>query len=601
MLYPQSNNYRSTTSLNGIWNYKFVEDDYVPVKKAVNTQPMAVPASINDIVTDKKTAEYVGKVLFETEFSLPREKDKVYRLRIGSASHKCAIYLNGEKIGEGINGYFPIDLPLENLKDENRLSVIIDNRLDFHTFPMGMLKAGNSFREATASGNFFIRGEEGKYPKYKQVINHDFYNFTGIHRDVIVYGINKRAFRDITVKTAVGGDYKKISVKTEFFEHDLIDDDVKFTVYGSGKKVAGKTVGTNDLIRGEVCFEIEDPELWSTESPFLYKLTAESSVDKYSLFFGIRKVSFDEKGLYLNDKPVYLKGFGMHEDFFISGKGVNTAVNVRNFELLKWINANSFRTSHYPYAEEVYDLADMYGILIIDELPAVGINHWPEYTFGEGRADEKTLALHKELLSLLWERDKNHPSVVMISVANEAATCENKARDYFKEVVSHARTLTDLPITAPEETKFSEGNKCADLFDFISLNRYYGWYDETGDTGAVEPLYEADLGRYYDKFRKPIIVTEFGADTIEGLHSLCSTAFSEEYQCDYLAECCRVFDQMPYVVGEHVWNFADFKTKEGVLRVRGNRKGVFTKEREPKAAAFFLKKRWEKDIKNNRA
>lgn len=597
MLYPQSNNYRSTTSLNGIWKYKFVEDDYVPVKKAVNTQPMAVPASINDIVTDKKTAEYVGKVLFETEFSLPREKDKVYRLRIGSASHKCAIYLNGEKIGEGINGYFPIDLPLENLKDENRLSVIIDNRLDFHTFPMGMLKAGNSFREATASGNFFIRGEEGKYPKYKQVINHDFYNFTGIHRDVIVYGINKRAFRDITVKTAVGGDYKKISVKTEFFEHDLIDDDVKFTVYGSGKKVAGKTVGTNDLIRGEVCFEIEDPELWSTESPFLYKLTAESSVDKYSLFFGIRKVSFDEKGLYLNDKPVYLKGFGMHEDFFISGKGVNTAVNVRNFELLKWINANSFRTSHYPYAEEVYDLADMYGILIIDELPAVGVNHWPDYTFGEGRADEKTLALHKELLSLLWERDKNHPSVVMISVANEAATCEDKARDYFKEVVSHARTLTDLPITAPEETKFSEGNKCADLFDFISLNRYYGWYDETGDTGAVEPLYEADLGRYYDKFRKPIIVTEFGADTIEGLHSLCSTAFSEEYQCDYLAECCRVFDQMPYVVGEHVWNFADFKTKEGVLRVRGNRKGVFTKEREPKAAAFFLKKRWEKDIK----
>ncbi len=597
MLYPQSNNYRSTTSLNGIWNYKFVEDDYVPVKKAVNTQPMAVPASINDIVTDKKTAEYVGKVLFETEFSLPREKDKVYRLRIGSASHKCAIYLNGEKIGEGINGYFPIDLPLENLKDENRLSVIIDNRLDFHTFPMGMLKAGNSFREATASGNFFIRGEEGKYPKYKQVINHDFYNFTGIHRDVIVYGINKRAFRDITVKTAVGGDYKKISVKTEFFEHDLIDDDVKFTVYGSGKKVAGKTVGTNDLIRGEVCFEIEDPELWSTGSPFLYKLTAESSVDKYSLFFGIRKVSFDEKGLYLNDKPVYLKGFGMHEDFFISGKGVNTAVNVRNFELLKWINANSFRTSHYPYAEEVYDLADMYGILIIDELPAVGVNHWPDYTFGEGRADEKTLALHKELLSLLWERDKNHPSVVMISVANEAATCEDKARDYFKEVVSHARTLTDLPITAPEETKFSEGNKCADLFDFISLNRYYGWYDETGDTGAVEPLYEADLGRYYDKFRKPIIVTEFGADTIEGLHSLCSTAFSEEYQCDYLAECCRVFDQMPYVVGEHVWNFADFKTKEGVLRVRGNRKGVFTKEREPKAAAFFLKKRWEKNIK----
>ena len=597
MLYPQSNKFRSTTSLNGIWNYKLVEDDYIPLNKAEKTFPMAVPASINDIVTDKRIADYVGKVLFETEFSLQQEKDKNYRLRIGSASHKCEIYLNGAKIGDGINGHLPIDLPLENLKDENRLSVIIDNRLDFHTLPMGMLKEGNVFREATANAGFFIMDEPEKHPKYKQVINHDFYNFTGIHRDVIVYGINKCAFSDITVKTVVGGDYNKISVKLDFFNDDLKLDDIKIKISRDEKAVVEKELKISDLQNCETALNIENPELWSPESPVLYKLTVESSTDKYSLMFGIRKVSYDEKGLYLNDKPVYLKGFGMHEDFFISGKGINSAVNVRNFELLKWINANSFRTSHYPYAEEIYDLADRYGILVIDEVPAVGVNHWPDYTFGEGRADEKTLALHKELLSLLWERDKNHPSVIMISVANEAATYEDKARDYFKEVVAHTRTLTDLPITSPEETKFNEDNKCADLFDFISLNRYYGWYDEIGNIGAIEPLYKADLGQYYEKFRKPIIVTEFGADTVEGIHSLYSIAFSEEYQCEYLTECCRVFDNMPYVVGEHVWNFADFKTKEGTLRVRGNRKGVFTKEREPKAAAFLLKKRWEKDIK----
>lgn len=574
-----------------------MEDDYIPLNKAEKTFPMAVPASINDIVTDKRIADYAGKVLFETEFSLPQEKDKIYRLRIGSASHKCEIYLNGAKIGDGINGHLPIDLPLENLKDENRLSVIIDNRLDFHTLPMGMLKEGNVFREATANAGFFIMDEPEKHPKYKQVINHDFYNFTGIHRDVIVYGINKCAFSDITVKTVVGGDYNKISVKLDFFNDDLKLDDIKIKISRNEKAVVEKELKISDLQNCETALNIENPELWSPESPVLYKLTVESSTDKYSLMFGIRKVSYDEKGLYLNNKPVYLKGFGMHEDFFISGKGINSAVNVRNFELLKWINANSFRTSHYPYAEEIYDLADRYGILVIDEVPAVGVNHWPDYTFGEGRADEKTLALHKELLSLLWERDKNHPSVIMISVANEAATYEDKARDYFKEVVAHTRTLTDLPVTSPEETKFNEDNKCADLFDFISLNRYYGWYDEIGNIGAIEPLYKADLGQYYEKFRKPIIITEFGADTVEGIHSLYSIAFSEEYQCEYLTECCRVFDNMPYVVGEHVWNFADFKTKEGTLRVRGNRKGVFTKEREPKAAAFLLKKRWEKDIK----
>ena len=85
MLYPQSNKFRSTTSLNGIWSYRLVEDDYIPFDKAVNVRPMAVPASINDIVTDKRIADYVGKVLFETEFSLPQDKNKIYRLRIAKA------------------------------------------------------------------------------------------------------------------------------------------------------------------------------------------------------------------------------------------------------------------------------------------------------------------------------------------------------------------------------------------------------------------------------------------------------------------------------------------------------------------------------------
>ena len=457
MLYPQSNKFRSTTCLNGIWGYKLVNDDYIPVKKAVDTHPMAVPASINDIVTDKRIAEYVGKVLFETQFSLPQDKSKNYRLRIGSASHKCEVYLNGEKIGVGINGHLPVDLPLENIKDENRLSVIVDNRLDNHTLPMGMLKPGNKLRECTSKGYFYIDGEKENFPEYKQVINHDFYNFTGIHRNVIVYSLPKKGIEDVIIKTVVGGDYKKVNVKTV-----TKGKVIKYTVSDGETVVCVSKTGD---------ITIENPVLWSCENPRRYTLTFETENDCYKQRFGIRKVSYDDKGLYLNDKPVYLKGFGKHEDFFVSGKGNNSAVNVRDFELLKWINANSIRTSHYPYAEEIYDLADSYGILVIDEVPAVGINHWGEYTFGEGGADEKTLALHKDLLSLLWERDKNHPCVVMISVANEAATHEDKARDYFKEVVAHTRSLTDLPITAPEETKFNEDNKCADLFDFITLNR----------------------------------------------------------------------------------------------------------------------------------
>ena len=119
MLYPKRNKYREMFSLNGIWKFKTVQDDFVPETECLDGQPMPVPASYNEIVTDKTQKNHEGKVLYETTFSFPVYEDKLYRLRIGATSHKCEIYLNGEKIGHGINGFYPIDLPLENLKEDS--------------------------------------------------------------------------------------------------------------------------------------------------------------------------------------------------------------------------------------------------------------------------------------------------------------------------------------------------------------------------------------------------------------------------------------------------------------------------------------------------
>ena len=114
----------------------------------------------------------------------------------------------------------------------------------------------------------------------------------------------------------------------------------------------------------------------------------------------------------------------MHEDSFVLGKGNSLGINVRNFELLKWINANSFRTSHYPYDESWYDLADELGILIIDEVPAVGMWLW-DVCYAEDRINDESKKVHKRLIKELIERDKNHPSVIMLSVANEPETKED--------------------------------------------------------------------------------------------------------------------------------------------------------------------------------
>ncbi|MBQ2252181.1 MAG: beta-glucuronidase, partial [Clostridia bacterium] len=553
MLYPKSNKYRDLYNLNGIWKFKTVSDDYIPEKEALDASFMAVPASYNDIVTSKETRDYVGKVLYETTFSIPVRDEKIYHLRIGGASHKCDVYLNGKLVAHGINGFFPIDTELFDLEEKNRLSVVIDNRLTFQTLPVGRIVNG------------------------KQVINHDFYNFTGIHRDVLVYSTPKKYIHDIEIKTVVDGDYSKISVITDA-------ENALYTVFDK--------LGNVVIASRENTFNIENPILWDTENPYLYTLCIETDTDKYEEKFGIRKVEATGDALLLNDRPVYLKGFGMHEDSFILGKGNSPAVNIRNFELLKWIGANSIRTSHYPYSEEIMSLADEYGIMVIDEVPAVGMGWW-DPTFSDDRANDETKELHKELIRQLMARDKNHPSVIMLSVANEAATHEERAREYFADVIDTARKTTSLPITIIEFST-ADVSLVGDLVDVIGINRYYGWYYEHGDTSVIREQMITEIGKWRKKCGKPVFVAEFGADTIEGLHSLPSESFSEEFQIEYVRENCEAFDSVEGCIGEHVWNFADFKTKQGLTRIRGNRKGVFTKDRQPKLVAHFLRERWAK-------
>ena len=120
----------------------------------------------------------------------------------------------------------------------------------------------------------------------------------------------------------------------------------------------------------------------------------------------------------------------------------------------------------------------------------------------------------------------------------------------------------------------------------------YGRFDEDAPA-PYKPVVE--LLRGWAGEGKPIIITEYGADTYPGLHSVVPQPWSEEYQVEYLDMNHRVFDRIDAVVGEQVWNFADFATTSGIMRVGGNKKGVFTRDRQPKAAAWALRRRWRRD------
>ena len=125
---------------------------------------------------------------------------------------------------------------------------------------------------------------------------------------------------------------------------------------------------------------VEDVHLWRPGEGYLYELdvellaTATTLVDAYPLPVGVRTVRVDGARFLINGEPFYFKGFGKHEDSAVRGKGHDDAFMVHDFALMEWLGANSFRTSHYPYAEEVLDYADRHGIVVIDETAAVGLN-----------------------------------------------------------------------------------------------------------------------------------------------------------------------------------------------------------------------------------
>jgi len=278
-------------------------------------------------------------------------------------------------------------------------------------------------------------------------------------------------------------------------------------------------------------------------------------------------------------------------------------MNAKDISLMKWQGANSFRTSHYPYSEEMMRLCDREGFVVIDETPAVGISlgFGGGANFGSSKISTfdkdngiKTFDHHMEVIDDLITRDKNHACVVMWSIANEPDSAVEGAYEYFKPLYDRARemdpqkrpcTLVSVQMAPPEKDCSRE------LSDVICLNRYYGWYFSGADFEVAEKALRKELDTW-TKIGKPVIFTEYGTDTVMGLHDTTSVMFTEEYQVDFYKMHSKVFDDYEIVVGEQVWNFADFATSQSIMRVQGNKKGLFTRDRKPKLAAHYFKNRW---------
>jgi beta-glucuronidase len=379
---------------------------------------------------------------------------------------------------------------------------------------------------------------------------------------------------------------------------------------GEGRaEAAGHTVSLT-FANGEAWATLRIPAVraWSPADPHLYALSvhlgeAAAPIDTYGLEVGVRTIEVKGDRLLLNGQPIQIRGAARHEDFAINGRGLNLPVAVRDIQLLKWIGGNSFRTSHYPYAEETLRLADREGMLVINEIPAVKLYFGDSDANIRARLDQ----CRQDILELVT-RDKNHPSVIMWCLANEPTdnkfvnaggadlplTDDYKAKGlaFFKNLFAYARTLDQTrPFTL---TAMSATDPAwADLSDVLCINRYNGWYNHPGDPTAARRLLEPELDALHARTGKPIMVTEFGADALAGFHADPPEMWSEEYQADLLLQVLDACAPRPFVVGTQVWVLCDMKTAQNRGRASGmNLKGVFTRDRAPKMAAHALRKRW---------
>lgn len=603
MLYPKTSRTRRIVDMNGLWKFCFdpqsegLKHNWQNGLDPRRTIEMPVPASFNDFFTDKESREYTGDFWYETSVFVPGEwEGKNISLRFDCATHRAVVYINGEKIVTHEGGFLPFTARINrvvNWNGYNRVVVCLNNELSYATLPAGSTKV---FSDGTKMSKPFF----------------DFYNYAGLQRPVRLVVTPKDEIVDFSVNHVLEGSDSITEYAVTTASGDVVSPvsniRVLVRVYDENRNLVAEASGEKGKIR------IPNVRLWEVRNAYLYTfrillMDQETIVDEYEEEIGIRTVEVRDTDILINNKPVYLKGFGKHEDSEINGRGFNLAVVKRDFELMKWIGANSFRTSHYPYAEEIIQMADREGFLVIDEVAAVGffeslMNFMEASTgkqtefFSRDIVQTETKANHKAALCELIARDKNHACVIAWSLMNEPETTSDSAVPYFKEIFELARELDPQkrPRTfAMVMNSTPDACKCYSFSDILSLNRYYGWYNRGGyEMKEAKELFIREMDQWKElHLNKPFLFTEFGADTMVGVHKLPSVMWSEEYQEEYLRMQFEVFDSYDFVKGEQVWNFADFQTTEGIMRVNGNKKGIFTRNRQPKAVAYVFKNRWE--------
>jgi beta-galactosidase len=383
-------------------NWQFHTDDfplYTNIIYPYEINPPYMPADYNPIGCYFRT--------FEVEEPL---KDKQIFMHFGAVNSAFYIWINGEKVGYSEGSKTPAEFDVTNYLKEGENSVALQ----------------------------VIRWSDGTYLE-----DQDFWRLSGIERDVYLYAQPKVAMRDFFAKPSLDNNYTngilELDVELKNYLNSSQNGKIKVNLYDAGKKVLEKEInfeiGSNEQTTLRLKESLANPKKWTAEYPNLYTLTLTASDDKdnetHSLVqnIGFRNVELKGGQLLVNGQPILFKGVNRHDHDETKGHVISKELMLQDITIMKQNNINAVRTCHYPNDPYWYELCDKYGIYVMDEanIESHGFGYKMDETPANNPAYE---GMHLDRIERMVRRDKNHPSIIVWSMGNEAGDGVNFVKGY---------------------------------------------------------------------------------------------------------------------------------------------------------------------------
>jgi beta-glucuronidase len=507
-----------------------------------------VPSCWN--LTKAELRFFEGSGVYTRTFRYVEEKsDERVFLRFEGAQYRTHVFLNHIHLGTHDGGSTPFMVECtQALQEQNHVIVVIETRQKSDRVPME---------------------------------NTDWFNYGGLYRSVTLLRLPSHFIKDWFIRLIPDGRFTNIALdatgSAQTGELRLIIEEL-----GIDQRVPVLDGKASIVCTAEV-------QLWSPENPKLYTCVVNYTLDGKEIDtvqdrIGFREFRAQGRDLYLNGKPIFLKGISVHEDHLELGKTTTEEIIRQTITHLRELHGNYLRLAHYPHDERFARIADEEGVMLWEEIPvywAIDFENPVTYDDAENQLTELLL------------RDRNRASVVVWSVGNENPDTDARL-SFMSRLAQRARALDDTrPVSAAclvNHQKLAIEDRLSEFLDIIGLNEYFGWYDP--DYQRLPRLLENSNPN------KPVIICEFGGGARAGHRGSRHDHFTEDMQKAIYETQTAVIDTCPYVKGMSPWILYDFRCPRRLNPYQEgfNRKGLIDSDRKTKKMAFsvlsdFYKKR----------